>query len=57
MNEQVRDNVNFPDEKVFTSTIKDFLLNRWSKLAKSLTTRFTGNFRSFRNLHFDSRLL
>lgn len=44
MNEQVRDNVYFPDEKVFTSTIKDFFLNRWSKLSKSLTTRFADNF-------------
>lgn len=44
MNEQVRDNVYFPDEKVFASTIKDFFLHRWSKLAKSLTTRFADNF-------------
>ena len=44
MNEQVRDNVYFPDEKVFASTIKDFFLTRWSKLAKSLTTRFADNF-------------
>jgi transposase len=44
MNEQVRDNVYFPDEKVFTSTIKDFFRHRWSKLAKSLTTRFADNF-------------
>lgn len=44
MNEQVRDNVYFPDEEVFISTIKDFFLNRWNKLAKSLTTRFADNF-------------
>lgn len=40
MNEQVRDNVYFPDEKVFASTIKDFFLNRWSKISELLTTRF-----------------
>lgn len=44
MNEQVRDNVYFPDEKVFASTIKDFFIHRWSKLSKSLTTRFADNF-------------
>ena len=44
MNEQVRDNVYFPDEKVFVWTIKDFFLNRWGKLSKSLTTRFADNF-------------
>ena len=44
MNEQVRDNVYFPDEKVFVSSIKDFFLNRWDKLSKSLTTRFADNF-------------
>ena len=44
MNEQVRDNVYFPDEKIFASSIKDFFLNRWSKLSKSLTTRFADNF-------------
>ena len=44
MNEQVRDNVYFPDEKVFISAIKDFFLNRWSKLSKSLKTRFADNF-------------
>ena len=44
MNEQVRDNIYFPDEKVFVSTTKDFFLNRWSKLSKSLTTRFADNF-------------
>ena len=44
MNEQVCDNVYFPDEKVFAWTIKDFFLNRWRKLSKSLTTRFADNF-------------
>jgi transposase len=44
MNEQVRNNVYFPDAKIFTSTIKDFFLNRWSKLSKSLTARFADNF-------------
>lgn len=44
MNEEVRDNVYFHDAKTFTSTIKDFFLNRWSKLSKSLTTRFADNF-------------
>lgn len=44
MNEEVRDNVYFPDAKTFTSTIKDFLLNRWRKLSKSLTARFADNF-------------
>ena len=44
MNEQVRDNVYFPDEKVFATTIKDFFLNRWSNLSKSLATRFADNF-------------
>lgn len=43
MNEQVRDNVHFPAEKVFVSTIKDFFLNHCSKLSKSLTTRFADN--------------
>ena len=44
MNEQVRDNVYFLNEKVFVSTIKDFFLNRWSNLSRSLTTRFADNF-------------
>jgi len=44
MNEQVRNNVYFPDAKIFTSTIKDFFLNRWSRLSKSLTARFADNF-------------
>ena len=44
MNEQVHDNVYFPDEKAFVSTTKNFFLNRWSKLSKSLTTRFADNF-------------
>lgn len=44
MNEQVRNNVYFPDAKIFTSTIKDFFLKRWSKLSKSLTARFADNF-------------
>ena len=44
MNEQVCDNVYFPDEKVFVSTTKDYFLNRWDKLSKSLTTRFADNF-------------
>jgi transposase len=44
MNEQVRNNVYFPDAKTFTSTIKDFFLNRWRKLSKSLTARFADNF-------------
>jgi hypothetical protein len=44
MNEQVRDNVYFADEKVFALTIRDFFLNRWSKLVKSLTTRSSDNF-------------
>ena len=44
MNEQVRNNVYFPDAKIFTSTIKDFFLNRWSGLSKSLTARFADNF-------------
>jgi transposase len=44
MNEQVRNNVYFPDAKIFTSAIKDFFLNRWSKLSKSLTDRFADNF-------------
>ena len=44
MNEEVRDNVYFPDAKTFTSTIKDFFLNRWRKLSKSLINRFTDNF-------------
>ncbi len=46
-----------PDEKVFDSTIKDFFLNRCSKLSKSLTTRFADNFQIIQNLHFESRLL
>ena len=44
MNEQVRDNVYFLNEKVFVSTIKDFFLNLWSNLYRSLTTRFADNF-------------
>jgi hypothetical protein len=44
MNEQVRENVYFPDENVFASTIKDFFIHRWSKLSKSLITRFADNF-------------
>ena len=48
MNEEVRDNVYFPDAKTFTSTIKDFSLNRWSKLSKSLTARFADNFQVFK---------
>lgn len=52
MNEQVRDNVYFPDEKVFTATIKDFFLNRWSKLSKSLKTRFADNFQVIQNPAF-----
>ena len=43
MNEEVRNNIYFPDAKTFTSCIKDFFLNRWSKLPKSLTTRFADN--------------
>ena len=43
MNEDVRNNIYFPDAKTFTSCIKDFFLNRWSKLPKSLTTRFADN--------------
>jgi transposase len=52
MNEQVRDNVYFPDEKVFISAIKDFFLNRWSKLSKSLKTRFADNFQVIQNPAF-----
>jgi hypothetical protein len=44
MNEQVSDNVYFPGKKVFALTIRDFFLNRWSKLIKSLTTRSSDNF-------------
>lgn len=44
MNEEVRDNVYFPDAKTFTSTIKDFFQTRWRKLSKSLTNRFLDNF-------------
>ena len=44
MNEEVRDNVYFPDAKTFTAAIKDFFLNRWGKLSKSLATRFADNF-------------
>ena len=44
MNEQVRDNVYFPDAGVFASAIKDFFLNRWSQLSKSLANRFADNF-------------
>jgi hypothetical protein len=52
MNEQVRDNVYFPDERVFASTIKDFFLHPWSKLAKSLTTRFVENFQILQKAEF-----
>ena len=52
MNEQVRDNVYFPDEKVFTAAIKDFFLNRWSKLSKSLKNRFADNFQVIQNPAF-----
>ena len=44
MNDQVRDNAYFLEEKVFASTIKDLFLNHWSKLAKSLTPRFADSF-------------
>ena len=44
MNEQVRDNVYFPDAKTFSATIKDFFLKSWSKLSKSLNSRFADNF-------------
>jgi transposase len=44
MNELVLDNDYFPDEKVFAWTIKEFFLNRWSHLFKSLATRFADNF-------------
>jgi hypothetical protein len=36
--------INATGPKVFASAIKDFFLHRWSKLAKSLTTRFADNF-------------
>ena len=52
VNEQVRDNVYFPDEKVFAATLKDFFLNRWSTLSKSLATRFAGNFQVIQNPAF-----
>ena len=52
MNEQVRDNVYFPNEKVFVSSIKDFFLNRWDKLSKSLTTRFADNFQAIQKPAF-----
>jgi hypothetical protein len=32
------------DAKIFISTIKDFFLNRWSRLSKSLTARFADYF-------------
>ena len=48
MNEQVRDNVFFPDEKVFVSTIKDCFLNRSSKLSESSTPDSQKTFRSFK---------
>ena len=44
MNEEVRDNIYFPDAKTFISAIKDFFLNHWNKLFKLLTTRFSDNF-------------
>ena len=48
MNEQVRDNVYFPNEKVFVSTIKDCFLNRSSKLSESSTPDSQETFRSFK---------
>ena len=48
MNEQVRDNVYFPNEKVFVSTIKDCFLNRSSKLSDSSTPDSQETFRSFK---------
>jgi len=32
------------DAKIFTSTIKDFFVNRWSRLSKSLIVRFADYF-------------
>jgi hypothetical protein len=52
MSEQGRDSVCFPDEKIFVSAIKDFFLNRWSKLSKSLTTRFADNFQVIQKYEF-----
>jgi transposase len=44
MNEQVRDNVYFPDGKAFTAAIKNFFQHEWHKLARSLSSRFADNF-------------
>ena len=44
MNEQVRDNVYFPDQKTFTAAIKNFFQCDWHKLSRSLFSRFADNF-------------
>lgn len=43
-NEKVRNNVFFADANTFTSAIKDFFQIEWSKIRKSLATRFAMNF-------------
>ncbi|MEQ1964611.1 IS630 family transposase [Xenorhabdus khoisanae] len=44
MNEQVRNNVYFPDTKTFRETLRHFFHVTLPEKAKELTTRLTGNF-------------
>lgn len=52
MNEQVRDNVYFPNAKTFTAAIKNFFQCDWHKLAPSLSARFSDNFQTFQKPAF-----
>lgn len=48
MNEEVRDNVFFPDAKEFEAAIKDFWQRTWGKVSKGYATRFADNFQTLK---------
>jgi transposase len=41
MNEQVRNDVYFPDAKTFINAIKNFFTKSWNKISESLRPRFS----------------
>jgi transposase len=52
MNEKVRNNVYFDDEKTFVAAIEGFFKTGWNKAKTSLSSRFTDNFQTVKNPAF-----
>jgi hypothetical protein len=52
MNEQVRNDVYFPDAKTFIDAIQNFFTKGWDKISESLRPRFLDHFQVFKKPEF-----